>query len=143
MRRRTGGLDLFQAVRILIRNMEVGIMKRIFLVIAMMLLSVSGTFGRVRDEGIAGTYINGENNAVLTVRATGKNRYTISLKSNNNECGFDTRAELKNWDGIGFNLGLVETNFHAFIKGDKTIYIEALLAKKHCKEYVEGDYTKR
>ena len=118
-------------------------MKRIFLVIVMMLLPVFGTsFGRVRDEGIAGTYINRENKAVLTVRATGKNRYTINLKSHSNECGFDTRAELKNWDGIGFNLGLVETNFRAFIKDDKTIYIEALLAKKHCKEYVEGDYTK-
>jgi hypothetical protein len=124
--------------------MEVGVMKRIFLVIAVMLLSVSGTsFGRVRDEGIAGTYINRENKAVLTVRATGKNRYAISLKSHSNECGFDTKAELKNWDGIGFNLGLVETNFRAFVKDDKIIYIEALFAKKHCKEYVEGDYTKR
>ena len=119
-------------------------MKWIFLVIVMILLPVSGiSFARVRDEGIAGTYINSETKAVLTVKAMGKNRYTISLKSNNNECGFETRAELKNWDGIGFNLGLIETNFHAFIKSDKTIYIEALLAKKYCKEYVEGDYIKR
>ncbi|MDR2696243.1 MAG: hypothetical protein LBC79_07700 [Deltaproteobacteria bacterium] len=118
-------------------------MKRVFPAIAMIVLLVSGTaFGRVRHEGITGTYVNRENNAVLTVKATGKNRYTIRLQSNNPECGFDTRAELKNWDGIGFNLGLIEANYHAFIKGDKTIYIEALLAKKHCREYVEGDYTK-
>jgi hypothetical protein len=119
-------------------------MKRLFLLIVMMLLLASGTsFGRVRDEGIAGTYVNKENGAILTVRAMGKNRYAISLKSNNSECGFDTRAELKNWDGIGFNLGLSEPNFRAFIKNDKIIYIEALFAKKHCKEYVEGDYAKK
>ena len=118
-------------------------MKRLFLPIALMLLLASGTsFGRVRDEGIAGTYVNRGNGAILTVKAMGKNRYAILLKPNNSECGFDTRAELKNWDGIGFNLGLNETNFRALIKSDKIIYIEALLAKKHCKEYVEGDYLK-
>ena len=119
-------------------------MKRIVLLIAMMLLQASGTsFGRVFDEGIAGTYVNRENRATLTVRAMGKNRYAVILNSNNSECGFDARAELKNWDGIGFNLGLNETNFRAFIKSDKIIYIEALLAKKHCKKYVEGDYVKK
>ena len=124
--------------------MEVGAMKRTLLLIAMILLLASGTsFGRGRDEGIAGTYVNRETGAILTVKAMGKNRYAIILKSNNNECGFDTRAELKNWEGIGFNLGLNETNFHTFLKTDKIISIEVLLAKKHCKEYVEGDYVKR
>ena len=118
-------------------------MKRIFLVIVMMLLPVT-SFSRASEEGgITGTYINEEKKAVLTVRTMGKNRYAISLKSHSNECGFDTTGELKNWGGTDFNLGLVETNFKAIIKSDKTIYIEPLLAKKHCKEYVEGDYTKR
>ena len=119
-------------------------MKRIFLLVAMILLLAFGTsFGRVRDEGIAGTYINGETGAVLTVRAMGKNRYAMILKSNNSECGFDARAEMKNWDGVGFNLGLNEINFRALIKDDKIIYIEALLAKKYCKGYVEGNYIKK
>ena len=118
-------------------------MKRIFLVVIMMLLPVT-SFSRARDEGsITGTYFNEANKTVLTVRTMGKNRYAISLKSHSNECGFDTTGELKNWGGIDFNLGLVETNFKAVIKSDKVIYIEALRAKKHCKEYVEGDYTKR
>ena len=119
-------------------------MKRLFLVIAMIVLPVAGTsFGRVRDAGITGTYVHRNNEAVLIVRATGKSKYAISLQSTNSECGFDTRAELKNWDGAGFNLGMIEPNFHASIKDDKTIYIEVLLAKKHCKEYVEGEYTRR
>ena len=119
-------------------------MKWIFLLIAVMLLPASGiSFGRGGNEGIDGTYVNKENGAILTVRPMGKNRYAMILKSNNNECGFDTRAELKRWDGIGFNLGLVDANYRTSIKSDKIIYIEALLAKKHCKEYVEGDYIKR
>ena len=119
-------------------------MKRIFLLITTILLLLSGTsFGRVRDVGIGGTYINRENEAVLTVRAMGKNRYAMILESNNKECGFDARAQLKNWDGIGFNLGLDEPNFRACIKEDKIIYIETLLAKKHCKKFVDGDYAKK
>ena len=124
--------------------MEVCFMKRLFLPVTIMLLLASGpSFGLVRDEGIAGTYVNRENEAVLTVRAMGKNRYAILLKSNNSERGFDTRAELKNWDGIGFNLGLVEPNFRTSVKSDKIIHVEPLLAKKHCKQYVEGDYIKK
>ena len=116
---------------------------RIFLLVTMMLLLAFGTsFARVRDKGFAGTYVNKKNGAVLTVKFMGKNKYTVSLLSNNKECGFNTQAELKNW-GSGFNLGLVERNFHAFIESDNIIYIEALLSKKHCKEYVEGDYVKR
>ena len=129
-------------------------MKRTFFLTAMiLLLAIGPSFGRVfghsptpsrvRPDGIAGIYVNKELGAVLTVKAMSKNKYTMILESGSKECGFDTRAELKNMEGIGFNLALADANYQASVKSDKIIHIEVRLGKNQCKEYVEGDYEKR
>ena len=101
------------------------------------------TYGVSFADDITGTYKNKKNGAVLIIEKSGK-YYLATMKSNNKQCDFKSRAVLTKWkSNKGYDFKLIDdVILTATIENMNEIKISVPMVSISCDDALDGVYKK-